>query len=364
MIALIAAFTLTWTAPGDDGNVGTAAAYDLRYSSDSATVAAWSSAIQATGEPSPRPAGSTETFQVSLPPGKYWFAIRARDEAGNQAAVSNLVSKSQADTTTSAVITSDNFESGFGSFTDGGTDCARYYSTTYSHQGAASACLTDNTASSTLTTSVGRNVTGYASMEVDFWFKLVSMEPGEDFWLQYSSDGGTAWQTVATYVRTAGQYSNNAYYHIVVSLPRSAYAYTTNAKLRFRCDASGKQDFVYLDEIVWRGKAGLLAIQSEDVLALSPGTDAVLPDSLLLEQNYPNPFNPSTSLAFLLDEESQVRLEVYNLLGRQVATLATGRYPAGRHVVQWDARGAASGVYFYRIQAGSHVQTRSMTLLK
>ena len=68
--------------------------------------------------------------------------------------------------------------------------------------------------------------------------------------------------------------------------------------------------------------------------------------------------------AFLLDEESQVRLEVYNLLGRQVATLATGRYPAGRHVVQWDARGAASGVYLYRIQAGSHVQTRSMTLLK
>lgn len=364
MLALMAALTLTWTAPGDDGPVGTAAVYDLRYASDSATVAGWTYATQASGEPSPRPAGTTETFVLPLPPGKYWFAVRTRDEAGNQSNLSNLVSKSQADTGTTVLITQDNFETGFGTFTDGGTDCVRYTGTTHSHQGAASIALLDNTASSVLTTTTGRSVMALASMEVDFWFKMVSLEAGEDFWLQYSPNGGTTWQTVATFVRAAGQYHNNTYYHAVVSVPRSAYAYTTNARLRFRCDASGNQDFVHIDEVIWRGRTGQQAMETDEVLARAERVEAVLPDSFVLEPSYPNPFNPTTSLAFVLGEEGQVRIDVYNVLGRQVATLAAGRFPAGRHVVQWDARNAASGVYFYRMQAGSRVQTRSMTLLK
>jgi len=193
---------------------------------------------------------------------------------------------------------------------------------------------------------------------------MVSLESGEDFWLQYSANGGATWQTVATFVRATGQYNNNTYYHRVVSLPRTAYTFSTNAKLRFRCDASGSQDFVYIDEVIWRGTSILVA--SEE--ALRPATaseeDAVVPGSFVLEPNYPNPFNPTTSLAFVLGEECQVRIEVYNVLGRQVATLADDRFPAGRHVVQWNARGAASGAYFYRMQAGTQVQTRSMMLLK
>ena len=104
MMALIAAITLFWTAPGDDGSVGTAASYDLRYASDSVTVANWTNATQASGEPTPRPAGTAETFQLTLPPGKYWFAIRARDEAGNQSGPSNIVSVTQADNISPAAI--------------------------------------------------------------------------------------------------------------------------------------------------------------------------------------------------------------------------------------------------------------------
>lgn len=104
MLALLAIITLTWTAPGDDGNVGTAAVYDVRYAADSVTLAGWTSAIQATGEPAPRPAGTKETFQLSLPPGKYWFAIRSRDEVGNQSALSNIISVTQADTIPPAAI--------------------------------------------------------------------------------------------------------------------------------------------------------------------------------------------------------------------------------------------------------------------
>lgn len=105
MLALIAAVILTWTAPGDDGNTGTAAVYDVRYATDSATVANWSNATQATGEPVPRVAGTTETFQLNLPNGVYWFAIRARDEVGNQSPMSNIAYKAQVDAVAPSAIT-------------------------------------------------------------------------------------------------------------------------------------------------------------------------------------------------------------------------------------------------------------------
>lgn len=104
MLAVLAAITLLWTAPGDDGNVGTAASYDLRYAADSVTVANWTNATQATGEPAPHAAGTAETFQLTLPPGKYWFAIRSKDEVGNQSNPSNIVSATQGDNIAPAAI--------------------------------------------------------------------------------------------------------------------------------------------------------------------------------------------------------------------------------------------------------------------
>jgi hypothetical protein len=97
---------------------------------------------------------------------------------------------------------------------------------------------------------------------------------------------------------------------------------------------------------------------------VTEGQIVARPASVELEPNAPNPFNLTTSLAFELTEADRVRLEVFNALGQRVATLADRRFPAGRHEVQWNARGVASGVYFYRLRAGTHTQTRSMMLLK
>jgi FtsP/CotA-like multicopper oxidase with cupredoxin domain len=88
------------------------------------------------------------------------------------------------------------------------------------------------------------------------------------------------------------------------------------------------------------------------------------PASFGLEQNYPNPFNPSTEISFSLSEQSHVKLEVFNLLGQRVSTLADEEYPAGRHTVNWDASKQASGVYFYRISTKDGVDARRMMLLK
>jgi len=83
-----------------------------------------------------------------------------------------------------------------------------------------------------------------------------------------------------------------------------------------------------------------------------------------LEQNYPNPFNPSTMIRYSLAHRSRVTLMIYNTLGQQVSTLVNGEMEPGYHSVQFDAAGLASGVYFYRMTAGSYVATRTLLLIR
>jgi hypothetical protein len=93
-------------------------------------------------------------------------------------------------------------------------------------------------------------------------------------------------------------------------------------------------------------------------------TYKLLPAEYELTQNYPNPFNPTTEISFVLPVTSPVSLKVYNALGQQVDVLVEETLGAGQHIVTWDALDYASGVYFYRLEAGDFVQTRKMILLK
>ncbi len=89
-----------------------------------------------------------------------------------------------------------------------------------------------------------------------------------------------------------------------------------------------------------------------------------LPNGYSLAQNYPNPFNASTSISFSLLEPQDVKLTVYDLLGREVSTLVDEYRQTGIHHISFDASDLASGIYFYRIQTGESVETRRMVLLK
>lgn len=89
-----------------------------------------------------------------------------------------------------------------------------------------------------------------------------------------------------------------------------------------------------------------------------------LPAGYHLAQNYPNPFNPTTTLAYSLPVSSIVSLKVYDILGREIATLVEGMQPAGTHYAIWDASDAPSGVYYYRLRAGNFSATRNLMLLK
>jgi hypothetical protein len=81
-------------------------------------------------------------------------------------------------------------------------------------------------------------------------------------------------------------------------------------------------------------------------------------------QNYPNPFNPTTTMSFSLLSKSYVSLKVFDLLGREVATLVNGELSAGDYSRQWNAAGLASGIYFYRFQANSFSETKKLVLLR
>lgn len=89
-----------------------------------------------------------------------------------------------------------------------------------------------------------------------------------------------------------------------------------------------------------------------------------VPAHFYLEQNYPNPFNPSTSISFSIPKEELVSLKVYNSLGEEVAELINETKQAGKYEINFNSVELSSGIYFYRIQAGSFIQTKKMTLLK
>jgi len=89
-----------------------------------------------------------------------------------------------------------------------------------------------------------------------------------------------------------------------------------------------------------------------------------IPSEFRLSQNYPNPFNPSTTIYYSIPELSFVTLRVYDVLGKEVATLINEEKPAGSYEVEFDANELTSGIYFYKIQAGSFVETKKMVLMK
>jgi hypothetical protein len=92
--------------------------------------------------------------------------------------------------------------------------------------------------------------------------------------------------------------------------------------------------------------------------------NSTLPDKYSLSQNYPNPFNPSTTIEFTLPQKEFVTLKVYDVLGNEVITLINEELNAGLHYFEFDASSLTSGVYIYKINAGSFNQTRKMTLMK
>lgn len=119
--------------------------------------------------------------------------------------------------------------------------------------------------------------------------------------------------------------------------------------------AAGKYSY-QLKQIDFDGSYNIYNLNSEVII----GT----PVSYSLSQNYPNPFNPATQIKYSIPENGFVTLKVYNILGKEVATLVNENKTAGDYSINFSAKNLSSGVYFYSIKAGNFTQTKKMTILK
>jgi hypothetical protein len=163
---------------------------------------------------------------------------------------------------------------------------------------------------------------------------------------------------------------------MVLSWPAGLSAYFTQLTLRYFDQVL--QQNVNTDmlrdttaEVTDAGDPATMSILSGGLVTSVDQTSSHIPARFALNQNYPNPFNPSTSISFSIPassaggpHSSSVTLKVYDLLGREVATLVNEQLVPGDYERTFNAEGLTSGVYFYRLHAGGFVQTKKLLLLR
>ncbi|RLF50364.1 MAG: hypothetical protein DRN24_06650, partial [Thermoplasmata archaeon] len=186
------------------------------------------------------------------------------DALGSGDTPNGFIGKSNESTTmeTWDLLTYDDFEDGFGNYTDGGYDCNLYTGGTFAHQGSNAANIEDNSgvASSFYhTNGIDVHTPGYISIKVDFWFRAESMEFREDFWLKYYD--GSKWRKIADYDAEV-DFVNGQFYHEIVWINETEYTFPTNMKIRFQCDASSDYDDVYIDQVYVNATTGAAEISN------------------------------------------------------------------------------------------------------
>lgn len=198
-------------------------------------------------------ANSTSTTITGLAASTtYYFRVRANNTSGSSSWSATSSATTQSSGGSWVQIISDDFESGFGNWNDGGADARRYTGGgNQANSGTASLAIQDNTSTSVITTDQ-LNLSAYDEVKIDFWYYPVSMDnANEDFWLQISVDDGP-YVTKATWARNTDFQNNTAY---TESVEINDVSLSGNVKLRFRCDASGNGDDVYIDDIVISAKS-------------------------------------------------------------------------------------------------------------
>lgn len=203
--------------------------------------------------------------------------------------------------------------------------------------------------SMTLSTAV--NVSATPVVYLSFWHRYAT-EPGYDFcYVEVSSDNGSNWQQVTSYNGSMTTWTQ-------VTLDITQYALgSSQLKIRFRLtsDAGLTADGWYIDDVKLTNYCGaLVGIVGNNNI----------PFEYALEQNYPNPFNPSTLIKYQVPVATNVKITVFDILGKKVATLVDQKKEAGYHEVEFSGLDLASGLYIYRIEAGNFSDVKKMMLVK
>jgi hypothetical protein len=148
--------------------------------------------------------------------------------------------------------------------------------------------------------------------------------------------------------------------------PESGMVTSGNTQdIRVKFHASGLKPGVYRSNIVFTSNDSTESVKFIPVyFTVETDPQTIIPDEFVLSQNYPNPFNPVTTISYELPEASNVQLKIFDILGREVATLVDEMKPADSYQAHWNAERMASGVYFAVIHAGDFRKTVKMILMK
>lgn len=246
-------------------------------------------------------------------------------------------------------IDSNDLESGWGIWTDGGVDCNRSTDAAHAYSGTRAIRLRDDSGVRSSTTTNDLDLTGYDEVTIDFTFITSGMIDGQDFWLQYATSN--SYSTAATYV-TGGSYSNETFYteSVVISGPFSA-----NTSFRFRCDAATNSNQVFLDDIVISGcRNGAEARLANPIIA----EEAKLIDQTLSDVNlYPNPTSDILNVSMELSQAAKVEMMILDATGKTVL-VRTLNQNEGTNKFSFNMYDLPSGLYLMNVISGKERITK------
>jgi hypothetical protein len=168
-------------------------------------------------------------------------------------------------------------------------------------------------------------------------------------------------------INITGFFNREESYTVEHTVPFVLSPYNSESiKVKFKPISNGRfNDTMHIrsDTDISRIAQLMILVGQTDTTALSI-TEEYTANEFILEQSYPNPFNPTTTIKYQIPELSFATVKVYDVLGGEVAKLINEELPAGSYEIEFNAAGLPSGVYFYRLQAGSFVNTKKMVLMK
>ena len=285
--------------------------------------------------------GSTASTSYSLsglsPETTYSVGVKAKDAAGNESAEGTTsFTTTQTQSCQEQVINSEDFESGWGIWNDGGSDARRSSrDSQYANSGVFSVRLRDDTSTSVMFTD-NLDLSGFEQLQVSFTYVARSMDnPNEDFFLEVSTDGGNSYSVVEEW-NQGDEFVNGPRYFEQVSF---AGTFTSNTRLRFRCDASGNSDWIYIDDVEISGCGPSTAapiLNSSSDFDFSSTLDAEDEDVEIVL--YPNPVVETLNISNL---PADARVQIFNFGGQLIMDKKSQD--------QIDLGSLQEGLYFVRI---------------
>lgn len=267
---------------------------------------------------------------------------------------------------TTVQVDNESFEAGWGIWNDGGSDCARVNYAPYASSGSRTIRIRDNSGTASSMTTDNLALSGYEEVTIDFGYYPVGMENGEDFWLQGSLDGGSTWQTVATWARGT-DFNNNAFYTESVVITGT---YTNTTQWRFRCDASANNDRIYIDDVNISGCAS--GNRTIEDLSTTPAIEEVAVESIITEDSpilsniklYPNPTRDLLNIDYRVKDAAEVSMMVLDSYGKVVRAQASVSFDQGTQRASVDVSALSAGVYFIILQSGDEMITKRFVTIK